>query len=72
MPKEANQHVLDAERLRQISGKRSAAGVRRWAQAQGIRIKESTHGPWTTLEALNESLGLRRSNPLTYSPEDVL
>lgn len=72
MRKEVNHHVLDAERLQQLSGKRTAAGVRRWAQAQGIRIKESAHGPWTTLEALNESLGLRRGNAQAYRPEDVL
>jgi hypothetical protein len=72
MRKEANHHVLDAERLRHLSGKRSAAGVRRWAKSQGIPVKESEHGPWTTLEAINQSLGLHRSNPNSYKPEEVL
>jgi hypothetical protein len=72
MSNEIHAHILDAERLRQLSGKRTASGVRRWARAQGIRYKESERGPWTTLEAVNASLGLGAVENRPYRPEEVL
>lgn len=51
-------HIIDADHLRRISGKKSFAAIRRWASRQGIRCGEGAAGPWTTLEALNFALGV--------------
>lgn len=51
-------HIIDADHLRKISGKKSVAAIRRWASRQGIRCGEGAAGPWTTLEALNFALGV--------------
>jgi len=53
-----NHHIVDAELLRTLSGKRTEAAVRRWASRQGIAIKEGADGPWTTIQAVNVSLGI--------------
>lgn len=54
----SNPHILDAAELRRISGKQTAAAVRRWASTQGIRVRDGEDGPWTTLEAVNAALGV--------------
>ncbi|MGO4703273.1 hypothetical protein [Dyella sp. 2RAB6] len=60
--------------LRELSGKTTPSAVRRWARTQNIRIKDGANGPWTTLDALNESLGVgvvaRRSE--SYRPDEVI
>lgn len=67
-----NHHIVDAELLRTLSGKRTEAAVRRWARRQGIAIKDGADGPWTTIHALNASLGLTHaSNDRAYS-EDIV
>lgn len=55
---QSNPHIVDAEQLRKLSGKKTSAAVRRWASSQGIRVRDSDEGPWTTLEALNAALGV--------------
>jgi hypothetical protein len=67
-----NHHIVDAELLRTLSGKQTEAAVRRWARRQGIATKDGADGPWTTLDAVNQSLGLHRNNQHSYKPEDVL
>ncbi len=63
-----NHHIVDAELLRVLSGKRTEAAVRRWARRQGIAIKDGANGPWTTIHALNASLGINAaSNDGAYS-----
>lgn len=65
-----NHHIVDAELLRKLSGKRTEAAVRRWASRQGIPIKDGAHGPWTTIQAVNASLGVSgASNDVAYSPD---
>lgn len=54
-------HIIDADHLRRISGKKSVAAIRRWASRQGIRCGEGATGPWTTLQALNFALGVSMS-----------
>lgn len=54
-------HIIGADDLRKLSGKKSGAAIRRWATQQGIRCGEGAAGPWTTLEALNSALGVPTS-----------
>ena len=65
-------HIVDAQMLRQLSGKHSRSAVRRWASAQGIRVLDGKDGPWTTQEALNAALGVGSSNDEAYDPDKVL
>lgn len=71
---EINPHIVLPDHLRKLSGKRSPAAIRRWARAQNIRVKEGVDGPWTTVDAINEALGLRRrsKNDITYRPDEVI
>jgi hypothetical protein len=66
-----NPHILDADQLRALSGKRSAAAVRRWANNQGIRTLEGADGPWTTEEAVNRALGVGSANDPVYTPDQI-
>ena len=66
-----NPHILDAEQLRVLSGKRNPSAVRRWADKRGIRTLDGADGPWTTVEAVNKALGVGSSNDPVYRPEDI-
>ena len=67
-----NPHIVEAEQLRKLSGKRTAASVRKWASSRGIPVHDGKEGPWTTIEAVNRSLGVGSSaNDPAYSPEDI-
>jgi hypothetical protein len=67
-----NPHIVDAEQLRLLSGKKTPAAVRRWASEQGIRVKDGDAGPWTTIEALNAAIGVSSAaNDRAYSPDIV-
>jgi hypothetical protein len=57
-----NHHIVDAKLLRTLSGKRTEAAVRRWASRQGIAIKDGADGPWTTIQAVNASLGINEAS----------
>jgi len=65
-------HIVDAQMLRQLSGKHNRSAVRRWASAQGIRVLDGKDGLWTTQEALNAALGVGSSNDEAYDPDKVL
>lgn len=67
----ANPHIVDAATLRKLSGKRSAAAVRKWASRQGIRTLDGAEGPWTTQEAVNRALGVGSANDPQYRPDDI-
>ena len=58
----ANPHIVSTEQLRELSGKRSRSAIRRWASARGIRVLDGDNGPWTTVEALNQGLGVSSAN----------
>lgn len=48
------------------------ATVERWARDQGIRYRyDAKGGIWTTLDALNEALGIRPTTLEMYDPADV-
>lgn len=66
-----NPHIVDAEYLRELSGKRTPAAVRKWASARGIRTIDGDDGPFTSIEAVNRALGVGSANAPTYSPEDI-
>lgn len=69
----SNHHIIDAAELRRLSGFSQPAAVKRWASAQGIRVKDGAEGPWTTIEALNASMGVGSAgNDDAYRPEDLL
>lgn len=68
----ANPHIVEAQQLRAMSGKRTAAAVRRWASTQGIRVRDGKDGPWTTVEAINAALGVGSSNDPAYRADEVL
>jgi hypothetical protein len=68
----ANPHIVDAFQLRELSGKRTASAVRRWATRQGIKVLDGGDGPWATVEAVNAALGVGSANDHAYRPEDVL
>jgi len=65
-------HIVDAQMLRQLSGKHNRSAVRRWASQQGIRVLDGKDGPWTTREALNAALGVSSANEEAYDPDKVL
>lgn len=66
-----NPHILDADQLRALSGKRSASAVRKWANRQGIKTLEGEDGPWTTTEAVNKALGVGSANDAAYQPDQI-
>ena len=67
-----NHHIVDSELLRALSGKRTEAAVRRWASQQGIAIKNGADGPWTTIQAVNASLGIKEASKDTAYGTDIL
>jgi len=71
---DASKHIIMPDQLRALSGKSTPSAVRRWARTQNIRTKDGANGPWTTLDALNESLGIgvvaRRKEG--YRPDEVI
>lgn len=68
----ANPHIVDADQLRELSGKRSRSAIRRWASEHGIRVLDGDKGPWTTIEAVNKGLGVSSANDEPYDPAQVL
>lgn len=66
-----NPHILDADALRELSGKHTASAVRKWAKARGLKVLEGDKGPFTTIEAVNLALGVGSANDPQYKPEDI-
>jgi hypothetical protein len=65
-------HIVAPEVLRKLSGKRTESAVRRWASRQGIPVKEGANGPWTTIQALNASLGIKGAGNHEAYGRDIL
>jgi len=67
--------VLIFDDLRELSraGPRATlATVERWARREGIRFGyDARGGIWTTMDALNEALGVRPGEPKMLGPDDV-
>ena len=49
-PSESQDGVIDAPRLRRITGYKSDGHLRRYLEEQGIAYFPSPEGPWTTTE----------------------
>lgn len=63
--------IVTTKLMRILSGKHSAAALRKWADRQGIPTLQGADGPFTTMDALNYALGLGPTNDQPYSPDDV-
>jgi hypothetical protein len=50
--------VLEFSDLQRLSGFERRADVERWAETAGVPVKPCRGGVWTTLDALNQALGL--------------
>lgn len=51
--------ILTFEDLQQLTGYTKRSGVERALRKQGIRWFWGRHGPWTTVELINQAGGLR-------------
>lgn len=59
-PRSALDHVFLFEHLQVLCGRTRVAEVELWARSQGITYKyDGNGGVWTTLDAVNASLGIR-------------
>lgn len=67
----SNSHIIDPDTLRELSGKKSAAAVRKWADRQGIPTLQGANGPFTTKEGLNHAMGVGAEVERPYSPEEI-
>jgi uncharacterized phosphosugar-binding protein len=66
--------VLSCDDLKAITGYQRAGDVSRCLRDQGVHVFEGRHGPWTTIELINQAGGLvsgggEKASP---SPEDIL
>lgn len=68
----SNPHIVDPDTLRELSGKKSAAAVRKWADRQGIPTLQGPNGLFTTYEGLNWAMGVRSQKERQYLPEDIV
>ena len=65
--------VLEFSDLQKISGYERLADVERWAEKLHVPVKPCRKGVWTTIDALNRSLGLLPANDAVgaYPPDTV-
>lgn len=66
-----NGRIVTTKIMRALSGKHTAAALRKWASGQGIPTLQGANGPFTTMDALNHALGLGPTSDHRYSAEDV-
>jgi hypothetical protein len=65
--------VYEFSDLQRLSGYERRADVERWAERNGIALKTCRGGVWTTVDALNQALGLTPpgSDADPYGPDVV-
>jgi len=51
--------IIEFADLQRLSGFERRADVERWARGIDLPIKPCRYGVWTSLDALNQSLGVR-------------
>ncbi|HHX4269570.1 TPA: DUF4224 domain-containing protein [Pseudomonas aeruginosa] len=61
--------ILTFEDLQQLTGYTKRSGVERALRKQGIRWFWGRHGPWTTVELINQAGGLRSATQEQYGVE---
>jgi hypothetical protein len=65
--------VLEFSDLQKLSGFDRRADVERWAETNHIPVKPCRGGVWTTMTALNRSLGVLPANDdAGHYPPDVI
>jgi hypothetical protein len=62
-----NLYVVDADQLRELSGKRNASAIRKWASSQGFRVLNGR-----AMDAINAALCVKPTHEDAYYPETVL
>ena len=63
--------IFEFADLQRLSGFERRADVERWANENGIAVKACRGGVWTTLAAVNLSLGISVSTDNAYPPDAV-
>ncbi|MET0331301.1 MAG: hypothetical protein ABW154_07715 [Dyella sp.] len=66
-----NSHIVDADQLRDLSGKSTGPAIMRWASELGIKVLHGAKGPWTTIEAVNDALGVSSGQTHKGLPQDL-
>jgi len=66
--------ILEFADLQRLSGFERRADVERWARGIGLPVKPCRCGVWSSLEALNQVLGVRsrpetKANNTPYAPD---
>lgn len=64
--------VLEFDDLKRISGYSRLSDVERWAKDIGLPVKRNRGGLWTTVEAVNSTLGVRpaaNDDAKPYAPD---
>jgi len=61
--------VLTFEDLQRLTGYSRRSGVEKALRKQGIRWFWGRHGPWTTVEMVNQAGGHPSANPGKYGSE---
>ncbi|HBO3767522.1 DUF4224 domain-containing protein [Pseudomonas aeruginosa] len=61
--------ILTFEDLQQLTGYTKRSGVEQALRKQGIRWFWGRHGPWTTVELINQAGGLRPATQEQYGVE---
>lgn len=66
--------VLEFEDLKRLMKYQRVADVEACLTRQNIRFFNGRNGPWTTLDALNDALGIqaRPGNDEVYAPDEVI
>jgi hypothetical protein len=63
--------VLEFEDLQRVTGYTRRSDVERALRSQGIRIFIGRHGPWTTLDLINQAGGLKPVDAETYDADII-
>ena len=63
--------VLEYTDLQQLSGYTRLHDVIRWANQRGILFQTNRDGIWTTMTALNQSIGISNKRAAANDPYDL-
>lgn len=65
-------NIVEFDDLKRLSGFDRRADVERWAQQIGLPYRVCRSGIWTTVEAMNATLGLADAGPKAPYPTQVI
>ncbi|SFC76896.1 protein of unknown function [Pseudomonas citronellolis] len=63
--------VLTFEDLQRLTGYTRRSGVEKALRKQGIRWFWGRHGPWTTIDLVNQAGGVSPASPEKYDSEII-